>query len=503
LFGQRPAILVPLAFYLFTAITLPASLWWAAAINQLPAQLAAAGAIWFQLAYLRRGGRRFALAGVVMLVLGLLFSEKALLILPVVFALTLFYFTAGPPAARLRRALVDHRRVWLAYALVAVAYLVLYLALVPSQVGAAASIDTALNAVTVDVARAVVPAVFGGPYRWQQLGTPAIADPSTAVVVLSLMATVLIVVWSVVRRYRAIFAWVVIGSYLVANATIVAVTRGAVFGPNVVLEYRYSTDVALVIAVFAPLAILRIAGLDWHWPPQPLMPRGSTAGFLDSVRPHEPALTVTLTALLIVGSAVSTIQFSTHWHNDITPRFVATVRSDLTEAGYSVPLADLITPAAAAPPGLQMTWPLSTLLAPLDPAPTFLEAHHWTESLYTVDDTGHVRGAIINGPTNRPGPDQTCGWKVEQTPRTIPLAGTTADFQWVARVGYLASMDAETDVTVGDTVTHVRIRAGVNQFYVIGAGAIDEVRFSGLSYGTLCTDDVVVGAVEPLPETHP
>ena len=62
----------------------------------------------------------------------------------------------------------------------------------------------------------------------------------------------------------------------------------------------------------------------------------------------------------------------------------------------------------------------------------------------------------------------------------IPLQGPTVPWQWVARVGYLASMDAETDVTVGDTVTHVPIKAGVHQFYVVGEGAVDQVSFAGL-----------------------
>jgi hypothetical protein len=503
LFGSRPGILVPLTFYLFSVITLPASVWWAAALNQLPGQLSVAAMLWFHLGYLRSGRVAWGVAGAGMLLFGLMFSEKVLLAPPLVFALTLFWFAAGPPRQRVRATLRDHRRVWAAYLAVGVPYAVAYVLLVPSPVDATASVDTVLRAVGIDVARALLPAVFGGPYSWAPLGLPAVADPSTAVLVLSLMATVLVVMWTVVRRYRAVFAWIVVAGYVLANATIVAVTRGAQFGPGVLLEYRYSTDVALVAAVFAPLAFASISGVGWRWPPQRLAPRRTTPGRLWSWRPDEVTTTVVATTLLVAGCTVSTLQFTPFWRNDVTPRFVATVQADLERADRSVPVADVVTPADAAPPRLQMTWPLSTVLAPLDPAPVFLQPGGSTEELFTVDGDGHVRGAAINGPANRPAPDPVCGWKVEDEPVAIPLEGSTVGWRWVARVGYLASMDAETDVTVGETTTHVDIRAGVHQFYVVGEGSVDRVVLSGLTYGTLCTSEIVVGAVEPIPRSQP
>lgn len=503
LFGARPGILIPLAFYLFSVITLPASVWWAAALNQIPGQLFVAAMLWFHLGYLRRGRLALGLAGAGMLLLGLLFSEKVLLAVPLVVALTFFWFTAGRPRRRLRAVLRDHRWVWTAHLAVAVPYALAYLYFVPSPVSGGASSDTVLRAVAEDVARALIPAAYGGPYSWAPLGLPAIADPSTSVLVLSLMATVLAVVWTIVRRYRAVFAWVVVAGYVAVNATIVAVTRGAEFGPGVVLEYRYSTDVAIVLAVFVPLAVVSVSGRAWHWPPQRLAPRRSPTGGLWSWRPDETSTTLVVVALLVAGSTVSTLQFVTYWRNDVTPGFVATVQSDLARAGRPVPLADTVTPVEATPPRLSMTWPLSTVLAPLDPSPRFLEPGGTTDELFTVDADGHVRGAAINGPGNRRGPDPACGWKVEQDPVAIPLEGSTVGWRWVARVGYLASMDAETDVTVGTTTTHVDIRAGVNQFYVVGEGVVDRVVLSGLTYGTLCTSEVVVGAVEPIPQSRP
>ena len=102
LFGRRPAVLVPFAVYVTSSITLPAFLWWAAALNQLPMQLAVLLALHFHVRYLRSGEVRDALRSAAAVAAGLLFSEKTLLALPLLVALTLFWFTEGGPLARLR-----------------------------------------------------------------------------------------------------------------------------------------------------------------------------------------------------------------------------------------------------------------------------------------------------------------------------------------------------------------------------------------------------------------
>ena len=62
LFGRRWAVLVPFTLYLFSTISVPAYVWWAAAINQQPQALAMAGVLLNHVQYLRTGRARRAAA---------------------------------------------------------------------------------------------------------------------------------------------------------------------------------------------------------------------------------------------------------------------------------------------------------------------------------------------------------------------------------------------------------------------------------------------------------
>lgn len=59
LFGTRPAILPPLALFLFSPLTIPAFGWWAAAINAVPLQLALVLALTAQVRFARGEGARY------------------------------------------------------------------------------------------------------------------------------------------------------------------------------------------------------------------------------------------------------------------------------------------------------------------------------------------------------------------------------------------------------------------------------------------------------------
>ena len=124
--GVRPAILVPFAVYLFSVITLPTFLWMAAWIQALPQQLAMVTALLLHVRYLQEGRRRDAFLAVLAVALGLLFFEKTVLTVGVLFLLTALYFTPGRGLASWWRALRNHGRVWVAHVALLAGYVALY-----------------------------------------------------------------------------------------------------------------------------------------------------------------------------------------------------------------------------------------------------------------------------------------------------------------------------------------------------------------------------------------
>jgi hypothetical protein len=132
LFGDRPGVLIVLAFYLFSPLSFPTVVWWSAALNQLPHQIALFGAVAAHVGYLRtRHLSQAALAGL-FLAIGLASYAKAALIPLVLVALAVMYFSSGRPLARLRTALTRYWHAWAIYAVLTVGYLIAYFVKVPS-----------------------------------------------------------------------------------------------------------------------------------------------------------------------------------------------------------------------------------------------------------------------------------------------------------------------------------------------------------------------------------
>ena len=126
-FGIRWGALAPLSLYLFGAMTVPAFMWWAAALNQVPMQAAFFAAVACWVIYSRSGRRRWLALCVAAVAAGLFAYVKALLIVPLLVALTLCYFTTGSPRSRLLQVWSQYRLAVLSVSLLAAGYLVYYL----------------------------------------------------------------------------------------------------------------------------------------------------------------------------------------------------------------------------------------------------------------------------------------------------------------------------------------------------------------------------------------
>jgi hypothetical protein len=485
LFGVRRAILVPFSLYLFLALSTPSYMWFIAALQQLPLQitLCVGVASWVRLLRTRRPW--WLAASVAALCFGLLFWPKALFLLPLLAYLSLVYFTDGGLAQR-RRALRWHA-IWFAPLLVAgVAYVVYYVAVVPSQftpvprrlVGEFA--DTMLGTTMAS-------GLVGGPWRWDNPAPPnAFADPPEWAVRLAWVTAFATVAYAFLRRRRTVRAFVLFAGYAGGTFLLVLTGRATALGATLGTDSRYLSDIPLVLALCLGLAFMELHGAPGSSVPReaPLVPEVP-----------RPLLALVLSAVL-VGGVASSVGYVRPWHDQNGAHvFLDRFRSEIQARGRT-DMVDRVVPEDV----------MSQLAAPANNfeflAPLVTDLAHFPDvsaDLAIAGDDGSLRQvAIGRGVSSLPGPTEGCGWKVTERGRRIPLAGRAFDYAWWARIGYLSSADSAVTVSAGDSVVETRLRAGLGNLYLRLDGEFDHVTIEGLDPGTtLCVDVVDVGQPEP------
>jgi hypothetical protein len=485
-FGLRPAILAPLAFYLFTAMPVPALMWWAASLNQLPMQLSFFLALWAWVGYLRHPTVLGALASWGAVAFGLLFYVKALLVVPVLVFLALAYFARGSLLRRIREAAVKY---WLGLAgLVAgaAAFSVYYVTRVP-QLGSSPDVSTTLALLDTYAATSFTVSVLGGPWLWWQHPNPPTSqvDVPTVVVSLCWVVLALVAVTTALLRRRTLRAWFLVAAYLVASFALLVTSRGAV-GAYVGLELRYLTDVAAVVTSaigFAYLPVVRAVESSEPRPDPPLrFPQARPVG-------------VSLLALVCLGGVLSTYGHARTWHTDNPGRtYLTNAVNEIEAQGTVVNIAD-----HEAPPEVMIEWSyphnLVSRMLPLTGAPVRFPDR--AERLFTLDRGGTLHVAAVEpGVTDTGGEDPNCGWLVGTAGREIPLTGDVLGLEFWMRIAYLASADREVRLTMGAEEVDVALRKGLHDIFVRNDGGFDTVGIDGLEgEDALCVAEIEVGAV--------
>jgi hypothetical protein len=227
LFGDKPGILVPYALCLATPLVVPGLTWWSAAISWLPLQIATFMAVSAHVRYIRTSRFRHAVAAACWMAAGVLFMGKGVLTPLLLLALTSAFLIPGLWGASLLKALRQYWRGWLAYAVVIAAYLALDLSQVIGSGFAPRLMTTgpALSFASALVRIGLVPAMFGGPWRWLSTGSSAAAAHLAVLTGLSWLGAVAAVGASVWFRRRAWRAWAILVAWLVI-ADIVPVVLG-------------------------------------------------------------------------------------------------------------------------------------------------------------------------------------------------------------------------------------------------------------------------------------
>lgn len=507
MFGARPAILPPLALYLFCTITTPVAIWWAAGVNQLPWQIALFFGLGTHATYLRTRSLRYALATVAWSAFGLAFYEKTVLLFAAAAYLSLAYFARGTLGTRAVTVLRTYRRGAAVYGVVLAAYLGAYVVTAldfsPGDATRAGLWEIAENMAV----RGYVPALAGGPLRWEYLDQAALPDPTSAVT-WAAFATVGLVAWEIRRaRTRSLRAWILPTAFLAIDVLLVLADRSTYLGTSVSLDYRYQGELAAVTAIALALAVMPVGGAV-----EPVEMRARSE-LLDHPR-RVGALTVVVSILALVSSTA----FVRHWQtHDAAQPYFGRLLETLRASPTPIALDDTTVPVVIMGANSYPDNTLSHVLRHYAGETSFPSAV--TDRVSSVADDGRiVPGFVTPLEQAAPGPEGECGYRISGGPRTIELTPTglgvpeaTRDraVAWV-RIGYLSSGTTPVSIEVGDETISATIVGGLHALYIrtdriadpSTREAVGSVTISSRATGTtICTNDVTAGPLTLLEET--
>ena len=507
LVGTSPLALLPLAVGVLGTLTLPMTLWWAVSLNQQPQLVLSLLAVLAHLRYLQGGRVRDGVLGAAAIAVGLLFSERTLLVLPLLVLLTAWWASPVPgPLRSLVDAARRHARVWAAHAAVLVPYAGYYAWAVPSPV-ADEGTDLALVVSTVfeGVTYSLPSALVGGPWTWMPTGGAGAvpADPA-AVRVLAALAVAVLVAATVRRQPRAARAWAVAGLYLLGNALLVAVTRAPAIGEVIGREYRYFTELATVLPLALALALLpaRLPGAPLPTRPAPrrLPSLAAWAPLGDAVRRRRSAAVAAACLLLVVATTASVARHDPAWSQNPSRAWVDRARAELAAAPGVVhldaPVPETVQSALTTP------WnSASRVLRPVVPPERFLQPGQAVPDVRVLDDTGASRPVGLDARLDAgTGPAAGCGWRVTGGDVQVRLPFPSYPGAWAVRVAYLASAASPAVLTVDGVDAPVTLQPGLHALWTVADGRVDGVTLSGVAAGTqVCVTELAVGRPVPLP----
>jgi hypothetical protein len=348
LFGEHPAILIALAVYLLSPLTLPSFGWWSSAAEELPVQLAIFMAMNAHVQYIRTRRNSHLAAAVGSVAFGLFFYEKALVLPLLLFTVTAAYFAGRRTfLGGAWLALTRYRTAWLSYAALLIAYAILLAVSLRTAI-AQPQMPHSLGAVTTFswhlLKDELIPGSMGGPWRWLPISGHSYAIAATPVGLgwLAMIIAIAVVGVSVVRRKVAWRAWAIwIGWVAVADMVPVVIRRINDLSPVLyALETRYVADSVAVLIICLCLAFLplvpehraTVPGISWVWHSEgdDLAWRRFASGVI---------------VFFAIGSLLSVWSYESHVSGKSAASYLANARSALRLAPRAAVIVDAPVPA--------------------------------------------------------------------------------------------------------------------------------------------------------------
>jgi hypothetical protein len=462
LFGFRPAILAPLAVYLFTPMTLTSTAWWAAALNSLPLQIAIGMAVGAHVTYIRTGEFRYAWRTAGWIVFGLAFFVKAAVLPFLLLAVTSAFLLGSEGAwprtliATLRR----HRRAWALYGGMLAGYAVVFTVQLANtshtNVGAPGG-DAISDFASAWLGKTAPVTMVGGPGRWfpGTYGDYAVAAPRQAMILVAWAVVIAVVALTVWFRRRAWRAWpILLGWLVVADMAPVVLGRMPALAGNIYgIETRYLADAAPVLALCLALACIPLIGERYPYR------RPLPVGWL-----HPSTIGV-----LVVGYMCVAL-WSTFAYMDKTSSKPARDYMGNARATLAIAPSDAVVFNRGVPPFLTWQGPgpysqSSHVLAPLarPDMRAAIRRPQAAEKPFIFNNKGRLVPATVVG--TRAGLPGQC-WPLVQGGYTIPAAPPPNSNAQVVELSYLSGVSGRIRVSYGGAATEVPLRTGLRRVYI-------------------------------------
>ena len=478
LFGRSPWILLPFAGYLFTPLGLTVATWWAAGMQAMPLQIAMLLTILGLVLAVRRRSWVWGAVSVLGQALGLLFWEKAVLILPAALAVLFLVEWAGEPVGRRLRLLVDHWRFLLPHAVVLTGYLAVYLSVVDGSAVLGQEAQDVTRYTGETVFRMLLPGIFGGP--WSETGAvstvyPYVGNALAIFFAVLFLAVVAASVW--LRGARALQAWLLVAGYVAVDIALLQIGRTDFIG-LLARDPRYITDALPIIAIGFCAAFTgpRVARRAPRWFPRAVASADSPVA----------AISVLVSSCLLTSFLVDGVL-----QHDYARNYVHDLVANLEQS----PNASVIS--TPVPKEVSVSTDHEGLLRAVGAE---LEFDQPSTAMTIVDGVGNLHPVTVIGPTlDASGPVADCGWAVDgEAQRLGSLRSSGTDLQ-VVRLGYLTGQDAILHLSVGGHEQAVSVPVGVGyaMFVVTGRHGPVTAWVTDVASGRICVTDVVAGTPWP------
>jgi hypothetical protein len=503
LFGERPAILIPLLIYLFCPLTLPDLGEWSSALESAPLQLAIFMALAAHVWYIRTGRARHLIVAAAWVAFGLLFFEKGLVLPPLLFAVTsAFLAPTRSWLGGMWLSLVRCWRAWLLYLALMAGYAVLLVVSLhtsSTQPRAPASAGLVGDFARGLTQNSLLPGFIGGPWQWLQVpgGSYAFAAPPAALVWIALLAVAAVILVSVWRIRRAWRAWMILIAWVaIADMLPVIISRLGAFSVAVLgTETRYVADAVPVLAICVGLAFLPLAGQR----DTPVTATPRTANFVQVGRASIDAAAI-LVAIFVFGSIWS----SQAYENVTTGSPAASYIADATDAIMLAPrgtqVIDLAVPGDMVESLFGRYALQSTVIGDIKPGKLRWirrPAGTW-DGLRIFGSDGRLYQASIRGVSSLPLSAGRKCWPTKNGQTNVRFQSPSPSFTSFLRIGYVWFAAAPGDVAVhypGGTKNLV-VKPGLHSGYVRVSGSISTITVDTVG-GGLCIGDAQAGALWP------